>query len=32
MTCLDEGIIRELKLSNFKKVIQITKVVEFEIH
>jgi len=32
MTCLDEEIRRELKLSNFKKVFQITKIVEFEIH
>jgi len=32
MTCLDEEIRRELKLSNFKKVSQITKIVEFEIH
>jgi len=32
MICLDEEIIRELKLSNFKKVFQITKIVELEIH
>jgi len=32
MTCLVEEIRRELKLSNFKKVFEITKIVEFEIH
>jgi len=32
MTCLDEKIKRKLKLRNFKKVFQITKIVEFEIH
>jgi len=32
MTCLDEEIKRELKLKNFKKIFQITKIVEFEIH
>jgi len=32
MTCLNEETRRELKLSNFKKVFQITKIVEFEIH
>jgi len=31
MTCLDEEIKRKLKLRNFKKVFQITKIVEFEI-
>jgi len=31
-TCLDEKIRRKLKLSNFKKVFQINKIVEFEIH
>jgi len=32
ITCLNEEIRRELKLSNFNKVIQITKIVKFEIH
>jgi len=32
MTCLDEKIKRKLKFRNFKKVFQITKIVEFEIH
>jgi len=32
MTCLDEEIKMKLKLWNFKKVFQITKIVEFEIH
>jgi len=32
MTCLDEKIKRKLKLRNFKKVFQITKIVEFEIY
>jgi len=32
MTCLDEKIKRKLKLKNFKKIFQITKIVEFEIH
>jgi len=32
MTCLDEEIQKKLKLKNFKKVFQITKIVEFEIN
>ena len=32
ITCLDEEIKKELKLRNFKKIFQITKIVEFEIH
>jgi len=32
MICLDEEIKRKLKLKNFKKVFQITKIIEFEIH
>jgi len=32
MTCLDKEIKRKLKLRNFKKVFQITKIVEFKIH
>jgi len=32
MICLDEEIKRELKLRNFKKIFQITKIVKFEIH
>jgi len=32
MICLDEEIKRKLKLRNFKKVFQITKIMEFEIH
>jgi len=32
MTCLNGEIKRELKLRNFKKIFQITKIVEFEIH
>jgi len=32
MTCLDEKIKRILKLKFFRKVFQITKIVEFEIH
>ena len=32
MICLNEEIKRKLKLMNFKKVFQITKVIEFEIH
>jgi len=32
MTCLDEEIKMKLKLQNFKKVFQIPKIVEFEIH
>ena len=31
-TCFDEEIKRQLKLRNFKKVFQITKIVKFEIH
>jgi len=31
MTCLDEEIKRKLRLMNFKNVIQITKIVKFEI-
>jgi len=31
MTCLDEKIKRKLKLRNFKKAFQITKIIEFEI-
>jgi len=31
MTCLDDKIKRKLKLRNFKKVFQITKIIEFEI-
>ena len=32
MTCLDEKVKRKLKLKNFKKVFQITKIEEFKIH
>jgi len=32
MIYLDEKIKRKLKLRNFKKVFQIAKIVEFEIH
>ena len=32
MTCFDEEIKRKLKLKNFKKVFQITKIIEFKIH
>jgi len=32
MNSLDEEIKRKLKLKHFKKVFQITKIVEFEIH
>jgi len=32
MTCLDEKIKRKLKMRNFKKVFQITKIIEFKIH
>jgi len=32
MTCLYEEIKRKLKLKNFNKVFQITKIVEFKIH
>ena len=31
MICLDEEIKRILKLRNFKKILQITKIVEFKI-
>jgi len=32
MICLDEKIKRKLKLRNFMKIFQITKIVDFEIH
>jgi len=32
MNCLDKEIKSKLKLRNFKKVFQITKLIEFEIH
>jgi len=32
MICLDKEIKRKLKLRNFKKIFQITKIVKFEIH
>jgi len=32
ITCLDEEIKRKLKLMNFKKIFQITKIVEFKIN
>jgi len=32
MTCLDEEIKMKLKLKNFKKLFQITKIIKFEIH
>jgi len=32
MTCLNEEITRIFKLRNFKKLFQITKILEFEIH
>ena len=32
MICLDEQVIRKLKLRNFKKIFQIIKIVEFKIY
>jgi len=32
ITCLDGESKRKLNLRNFKKIFQITKIVEFEIH
>jgi len=32
MICLDEKIKRKLRLSNFKKIFNVTEIIDFEIH